>query len=240
MICRDCGRPKLLDAYCCAGGASVGYERAGFCVTGVDHVAYPDYPFHFIEADAVAFIEEHGHEYAAIHTSPPCQAASGPTLGTNAARNAAEGREHPQLIPATRAALEATGRPYVIENVVSAPVRADLLLCGLMFDLRVYRHRKFELGGWSMPHRTCRPGIEHRGHRVRGWRHGVYHEGDMLAVYGDGGGKATAEECREGLGIDWTWDRKALVEAIPPAYAQHIGTALLAHVQQIIEREEAA
>ena len=83
-----------------------------------------------------------------------------------------------------------------------------------------------------MPAQHCRKGIDHRGHRVRGWRHGRYYDGDMLAIYGEGGGKATVEECREGLGIDWSWDRAQLVEAIPPAYTEFIGMYLLTHVTQ--------
>lgn len=219
---------RLLDLFCCAGGAGMGYHRAGFEVVGVDIADQPDYPFEFHCGDALEFLAEHGAEFDAVHASPPCQAHSAATKG-----NRARGRvdQHVDLIPATRAALDAIGAPYVIENVQGSTLRRDLTLCGLMFGLRVFRHRYFELGGWT----ADAPGHPtHRGHRVSGWRHGVRYEGDMLAVYGDGGGKADAAECREGLGIDWTWDRGRLIEAIPPAYTEFIGAGLLAAIGRAV------
>jgi hypothetical protein len=230
-------RPVLVDAYSGLGGASAGYVRAGFDVVGWDLVAQPDYPFEFEQGDALALLDRliaagghlpDGRPVAAVHASCPCQDAAHPTVGSNARRNAATGRSHPQLIPPTRARLERLGLPYVIENSTNAArlglMRADVVLCGLPFDLRVFRHRAFELGRWSADAPAHR---SHRGHRVRGWRHGVYHDGDMFAVYGSGGGKATAAECRVGLGIDWSWDRAQLVEAIPPAYTEWLGGQLL-------------
>jgi hypothetical protein len=221
-------RPVLLDLCCGLGGATRGYQRAGFRVVGVDIAEQPDYcGDDFVQADGLAFVAEHGHKFDAVATSWPCQASAGPTKGTNAARNAAKGVRHVDLNPRGRELLDATGRPYVMENVQGSVLRRDLTLCGLTFGLRVFRHRYFELGRWSMP-APVHP--SHRGHRVSGWRHGVRYEGDMLAVYGKGGGKATTAECRAGLGIDWSWDRAQLVEAIPPAYTEHIGRALLAEV----------
>lgn len=216
---------RLLDLYSCAGGAAVGYHRTGFEVVGVDIADQPDYPFEFHQGDAVEFLTEHGHEFDAVHASPPCQDHSAATKG-NRARGWTD--SHVDLIPATRHALDALGKPYVIENVQGSTLRRDLTLCGLMFGLRVFRHRYFELGGWA----ALSPGHpSHVGHRVSGWRHGVRYEGDMLAVYGKGGGKASPAEAREGLGIDWTWDYDRLREAIPPAYTQHIGVQLLAHLE---------
>jgi hypothetical protein len=217
-------RPRLLDLFCGAGGAAMGYCRAGFDVVGVDIAPQPDYPFEFVRADAIEFTWWVDGEFDAIHASPPCQASSAATKG-----NRARGRvdDHVDLIPDTRIALAVTGLPYVIENVQGSALRRDLTLCGEMFGLRVIRHRYFELGGWSMPQS---PHVPHRG-RVSGWRHGVHYDGPYLAVYGDGGGKATVEECREGLGIDWSWDRAQLVEAIPPAYTEHIGRQLLAYIR---------
>lgn len=219
--------PRLLDLCSGLGGAAMGYSRAGWDVECVDIVDQPDCPFTFHRADAFAFLIAEYRRFDAVHVSWPCQASSAPTKGTNAARNTANGTRHLDLNPAGRALLDEIGLPYVMENVVGSVLRPDLVLCGLMFPdtKRVFRHRKFELGGWSMP-QPEHP--SHAGHRVRGWRHGQYHDGDMLAVYGNGGGKATAEECREGLGIDWSWDRAQLVEAIPPAYAAFIGRGMLA------------
>ncbi|MGY1499831.1 DNA methylase [Streptomyces sp. QTS52] len=218
---------RVLDAFSCIGGAAKGYRRAfGNChITGVDIQAQPDYcgdAFH--QADAIDYIRAHGHEYDFIHASPPCQGEGAPTKGTNAARNAAIGRTYPRLIAPTRAALEATGRPYVIENVPGSEVRKDVRLCGEQFGLGVLMHRYFELGGWS----TAQPvHPKHRGY-VRGWRHGEYREGPYVAAYGEGGGKATVEEIRAAKGIDWSTDHLRLREALPPAYTEWIGRAFLA------------
>ncbi|MEU7638765.1 DNA methylase [Streptomyces sp. NPDC039016] len=213
---------RVLDVFCCIGGAARGYQQAGFHVTGVDIAPQPDYcgdAFH--QGDAIAFIRDHGAEFDFIHASPPCQGEGAPTKGTNAARNAATGRTHARLITPTRAALEATGVPYAIENVAGSTVRKDLRLCGEMFGLAVLMHRYFELGRWTT-HQPPHPA--HRG-RVRGWRHGTYFDGPYVAAYGSGGGKATVEEIRAAKGIDWSVDHFRLREALPPAYTHHIGHA---------------
>jgi hypothetical protein len=214
-------QPWLLDLCCGRGGATVGYQRAGFRVLGVDVEPQPGYPGDdFIEGDAVAFVRRHGAKFAAAHASWPCQASSALTKGTN------KGRVYPQLIPSGREAMRSTGRPWVIENVAGAPIRHDLVLCGEMFGLAVIRHRFFEAEGFDL---TPRPHVPHRG-RVRGWRHGRYFDGPYFAVHGEGGGKGTVAEWQTAMGIDWTDDRKAIAEAIPPAYTQHIGADLLAAV----------
>lgn len=215
-------RPRLLDLYSCSGGAGRGYQRAGFHVTGVDHVEPSMYAGdEFIRDDAIAFLACRGREFDAIHASPPCQASSALTKGNR--RRAGWEDGHFDLIPITRALLDHIGRPYVIENVQGAALRRDLTLCGLMFGLRVFRHRYFELGGWVA---TAIPHPSHRGHRVAGWRHGVRYDGDMVAPYGDGGGKGTPAEWAAAMGIDWTLDKHELREAIPPLYAEFVGTQL--------------
>ena len=247
-------RPRLLDLYCCAGGASMGYHRAGFEVFGLDNNQRADYPFPALRGDAIAALDflldgralkwwtrnargEHVArlltlgDFAAVVGSPPCQAHTTLTKG-NRGRGWMDG--HTDLIAATRGRMIATGKPYVIENVVGA--RAELIdpvmLCGLSFDLRVFRHRLFE----SNVELTVPAHPSHKGHRVAGWRHGVKHEGDMFAVYGDGGGKGTTAEWQAAMGIDWTEDRACLAEAIPPAYTEHLGRQLIEH----IDTEEAA
>jgi DNA (cytosine-5)-methyltransferase 1 len=137
---------RLLDLYAGAGGAGMGYHQAGFTVTGIDIDPQPDYPFEFIQADAVAYLATHGHEYDAIHASPPCQTHSALTKG-NRARGWADG--HRDFIAVTRALLDHLGQPYVLENVQGSTLRRDLTLCGEMFGLDVIRHRYFELGGWE-------------------------------------------------------------------------------------------
>ncbi|WP_280434439.1 DNA methylase [Nocardia carnea] len=213
-------RPRLLDLFCKAGGAAMGYHRAGFEVVGVDIEPQPRYPFEFHQGDALEFLAEHGHEFDAVHASPPCQASCTLTAGTN------KGREYPQLIPATRDALARHGVPTVIENVQGAKVRRDLVLCGEMFGLGVIRHRYFELGGWNMLQLAH---IPHRG-RVAGYRHGRRYDGPYVAVYGEGGGKGSVVQWQTAMGIDWTAERAELAEAIPPAYTHHIGEHLHAHL----------
>ncbi|MGW9365948.1 DNA methylase [Streptomyces albidoflavus] len=221
-------RPRLLDLFCCASGAATGYQRAGFDVVGVDIAPRSNYPFTFVQGDALSVLSDliatgHVHQFAAVHASPPCQAGCALTVGTNASRG--WGRSHVDLVTATRTLLEVTGLPYVIEQPNGrAPIRRDLRLCGEMFDLGVIRHRNFELGGgWAARQPVHRP---HRG-PVRGWRHGVYRDGPYVAAYGSGGGKATVAEMQQAMGITWTDVREELTEAIPPAYTHWIGTALL-------------
>src|SRR5262249_59163948 len=112
-------------------GAAMGYHRAGFDVTGVDNRPQPRYPFTFIQADALEFLDEivlhpearFRESFDAIHASPVCKLYSVSTPAW------ARGR-HPNQIPAIRARLEAAGLPWVIENVPGAPLRPDLKLCG--------------------------------------------------------------------------------------------------------------
>jgi hypothetical protein len=214
--------PRLLDAFCGAGGATRGYQLAGFHVTGIDINPQPNYcGDDYVQGNALSFIADYGHEFDAVHASPPCQGYTALTTGTNAGRTA-----QPRMVAATRALLDLTEKCYVIENVVGSDVRPDLTLCGEMFGLGVIRHRLFELGGWTMRQPAH---IKHRG-RVQGWRHGVYYDGPYRAVHGDGGGKGTVAEWQEAMGIFHTADRKEIAEAIPPAFAEFIGFGLLEHL----------
>lgn len=216
----DVARPKILDLFCGAGGAGMGYHQAGFDVTGVDIKPMPNYPFTFVQGDALAYLAEHGHEYDAIHASPPCQASSALTKGTN------RGKRYVNLIPATRELLSTFDVPTVIENVQGSDLRRDLTLCGEMFGLGVIRHRYFEL---NFP--AVQPAhVTHRG-RVAGYRHGAWFDGPYFAVYGDGGGKGSVEQWQHAMGITWTNVRKEIAEAIPPAYTRWIGAQLMTHLQ---------
>ncbi|WP_344859719.1 DNA cytosine methyltransferase [Planomonospora alba] len=197
----------------------MGYYLAGFDVVGVDIEPQPNYPFDFHQGDAIRFIRDYGREFDAIHASPPCQADCTLTAGTNRDR-----ANHVSLLAETRDALASTGRPYIIEQPIGKAVMSrSLVLCGLSFGLKVFRHRQFELSGLTVP-QPEHP--SHQGHRVRGWRHGRFYEGDMFAVYGNGGYKGTIAEWQEAMGIDWTSDRRELAEAIPPAYTRYIGENL--------------
>lgn len=232
-------RPVLVDLFCGAGGAGVGYYRAGFDVIGVDINPQPNYPFTFIQADAIEFLTEildydrrnvpswarrwpSLDAFAAAHGSPPCQASCTLIKGNQRATAA----NHIDLIPQTRELLARTGLPTVIENVQGAKVRRDLTLCGEMFGLGVIRHRYFEC---SFPVEQPQH-IPHRG-RVRGWRHGQYFDGPYVAVYGEGGGKGSVEEWQTAMGMDWTDVRHEIAEAIPPAYSECVGKQLIRKLQ---------
>jgi hypothetical protein len=212
--------PKVLDLYCCAGGAGAGYARAGFEVHGVDVADRPNYPYNFRRREVIGFLTNQARwwlrGFALIHASPPCQKDAAITKGTNAHLR----ETYPDLYQPTKDLLEEIGVPYVIENPAARP---DVVLCGEMFGLGVIRHRNFELGGWKMEQPKH---IKHRG-RVRGYRHGEWFDGPYVAAYGQGGGKATVPEMQEAMGIDWTDVREELTEAIPPAYTEYIGKHLM-------------
>jgi DNA (cytosine-5)-methyltransferase 1 len=212
-------RPKLLDLFCCSGGASVGYRDAGFDVTGVDLEYQSLYPLErFYQADALDFVSRYGHKFDAIAASPPCQ-------GYSAMRHLHPGAKHPMLIEETRAALEATGKPYIIENVVGAPLRNPVTLCGSMFNLgsnghTLKRHRLFES---NVPLTT--PADACKGKSVRGVYGSLNNKRDMSTQRGI---KFTLAEAREAMGTPWL-DAKHIVQAIPPAYTEHLGRQLIEH-----------
>lgn len=215
-------RPRLLDLFCGAGGAGMGYHRAGFDVVGVDINPQPRYPFEFHQGDALDFVADNWREFDAIHASPPCQGYL--NLG---AVNRAMGRdyEHPDLIGHTRRLLVASGLPYVIENVSDA--RSQMLepvrVCGTGLNLPLRRHRLFEsnakLNGVRCAH--------HRYTVPRywtGWRpNGEHRLSTVVQVYGNAGGR---DEWPAAMGIDWM-TAKEMCEAIPPAYTEWIGAQLL-------------
>ncbi|MFJ9117423.1 DNA methylase [Streptomyces sp. NPDC102394] len=227
-IRREDQQPLLLDLFSCAGGAAVGYARAGFRVRGCDLANRPNYPFRYHRGDALAYLAHliatgKIRRYAFVHASPPCQDKCTLTVGTNASQG--WGGTHIDLVAPTRDLLHKTGLPYVIEQPNGrAEIRKDLTLCGEMFGLGVIRHRNFELGGWTVEQPAHVP---HRG-RVRGYRHGRFYDGPYVAAYGNGGGKPTVPELQAAMGITWTDVREELTEAIPPAYSEHIGSAFLA------------
>ncbi|MDF4254362.1 DNA methylase [Streptomyces sp. WMMB303] len=230
---RAANRPRLLDLFSCAGGAGAGYARAGFAVDGCDIVRRLNYPFPYHQGDALTYLARlidtsEIRRYAFVHASPPCQHGCALTVGTNASQG--WGRTHVDLVARTRALLDKTSLPYVIEQPNGrARIRRDLTLCGEMFGLGVIRHRNFELGGWTMEQPAHVP---HRG-RVRGYRHGRFYDGPYVAAYGSGGGKPSVPELQAAMGIGWTDVREELTEAIPPAYTEFIGRAHLAALNSL-------
>ncbi|BAG20176.1 MULTISPECIES: DNA cytosine methyltransferase [Streptomyces] len=207
-------RLRVLDLFCCQGGAAMGYHRAGFDVTGIDLAPQPRYPFRFIQADAIDYVREHGAEFDFIHASPPCQRYS--------RAQKIQHRDHPDLIAPTRAALEATGRPWVIENVEEAhrELRDPVTLCAATFGMRTYRHRLFETGGtftFTPPRHPAHWAPLTKMGRPRAAGHFAHYVGNFSGV----------QEARTDIGVPWM-NRDGIRECIPPAYTHHIATALLA------------
>ena len=215
-------RPLLLDLFAGAGGAAVGYHRAGFDVVGVDLHPQPNYPFRFIQADAVEVarmllvrnIWKDLWRVAAVHASPPCQ-------GYSAMSSCRPGLadQYPRLIEPIRDGLQAAGLPYVIENVPGSPLLDPVELCGQMFGLELYRHRLFEC---SFAATTP----DHPEHVMPASKAGHWKPGTVMSVAGH---VAPIAKAREVMGIDWM-TRDELAEAIPPAYTEWIGAQLLQHV----------
>jgi len=201
-------RPKALDLYCCAGGAGTGLHRAGYDVTGVDIVNQPNYPFAFVQGNALD-ADLSGYDF--VWASPPCQAHTPLKHRT--------GKDYECFIERTRAKLEAWGGPWIMENVMGAPLRNPVMLCGAMFPpLRVYRHRIFESNlSLEVP--------AHPRHVVpvapQRQRKAHYAAGRFLTVTGDVGRYAG-----EAMGIDWMTGNE-MSQAIPPVYAEYLARQTL-------------
>jgi hypothetical protein len=236
-------RPRILDLYCGAGGAAVGYHRAGFNVVGVDIAPQPNYPFEFHQEDALRVLrvcpgDDLGpwyplEDFDAIHASPPCQAFT--QMSARWRGKGGKADEHLNLLTPTLELLEPLEIPWVVENVPGAKqfMRTDLMLHGAMFHLpNLHRPRRFQSNVFLMA-----PG------RVAATPSpiGVYGKVDGRTTYryrnnGNMKGKSlirawkSIEEGQRALGIDWTDDPRELAEAIPPAYTEFIGAQLLARV----------
>ena len=222
---------KLLDLFCGAGGCAMGYHRSGFSeIVGVDIKPQPHYPFHFIRDDALEFLAATAHKFDAIHASPPCQCYSSTRHLPNVRTT------HQDLLAPTREALTATGKPWVIENVPGAPIdrSSAICLCGLMFGLKVFRHRWFESSIMLM-------GQRHPRHGDR--RIGV---GGFACVAGNGSGYSgwrgkrrvvpyshrSAAAWSKAMGIGWM-NRNEMAQAIPPTYTEYVGRQLLSAAEAL-------
>lgn len=220
-------RPLLLDLFCGAGGAALGYSRAGFEVFGVDIAPQPFYPrrtSHFMQADALAVSPGWIHDsgFVAVHASPPCQRYS------ILARRNGNADAWPDLIPPTRELLQTLGLPYVIENVEGAPLIDPVTLCGTMFpETSVIRHRLFETN-WPLAAPTHPKHPLVFTHDKRKAHYGKLDQ-DTSYVQVTGGGNATLANKRRAMGMPWA-DNHGLNEAIPSAYTEFIGRQLMAHL----------
>jgi len=215
----------------------MGYHRAGFEVVGVDHKPQPRYPFEFIQADALEVLNNWGDTipasegFDAIHASPPCQAWT-------AYRRTGRTNWYPDYIAETRERLDKTGLPYVIENVVGAPLIDPVLICGTMFDppMEIQRHRLFEVN-WPLRQTVwpCRHKLNgadrYPGGRSK-QRTGTS-RGLVRATVEVGSWDIPLAVQQEAMSIDWT-TLEELSEAIPPAYTEFIGTQLMAYLKQTV------
>lgn len=202
--------PRILDLFCGAGGAGMGYHLAGFDIVGVDMNPQPDYPFEFHQADALTFPLD---GFDAIHASPPCQRYS--TISRMDV-------EYPDLYEPVRGRLEENGAPWVIENVIGAPYKSGVILCGSQFGMKVRRHRNFE-SSFFIPQPQC-------DHKAQGRPYGIY---------GDGGPCNTSHSMKPRqadfwryMDMPWMDGKKpyGVAQAIPPAYTHYVGEWLMTHL----------
>ena len=202
---------KLLDLFCGAGGASMGYAMAGFDVTGIDVKHGKRYPYTYIRGDVRDYLNpDFLIQFDVIAASPPCQTFS----ATKHLRNAqGKSTSKVNMIPEVRDALIASGKPYIIENVPNAPLIDPVLVCGSAFGLKVRRHRLFE-SNVPLKGTVC-------DHRAQGKPVGIY--GSMRDEIPNGGHTAkTMDEANKAMGIShMIWGE--LVESIPPAYTNYLG-----------------
>jgi DNA (cytosine-5)-methyltransferase 1 len=233
-------KPRLLDLFCGAGGAAMGYHRAGFEVVGVDIVEQPRYPFEFVQADALEFLRGNppdwtlgiGDDFDAIHASPPCQAFT--QMSARWRGKGTKADEHVDLLTPTLELLRPLKIPWVVENVQGAKhhMNATLTLHGGMFGLGVHRPRFFESNILLLApksRQTTSPigvyGTKPDGRTTYRYRNNGNYKGKSLIR-----AAKSIEEAREVMGIDWmTWEE--IREAIPPAYTELIGHQLLQHIR---------
>jgi DNA (cytosine-5)-methyltransferase 1 len=217
-------KPRLLDLFCGAGGAAMGYHRAGFDVVGVDINPQPRFPFEFVQADAMEFSLA---GFDAIHASPPCQHFTKyKNLRTDLPA------KYPDLIAPMRERLQTSGIPWVMENVQGAPLVNPVTLCGSMFGLDVRRHRLFEMSDPPLMVPQCQH--DWKRNRFPGGR-SVQHGGNSRfpcrSTVEVGSWDIPLGVQQQAMGIEWM-ELEELSESIPPAYTQWLASHLIQHVRK--------
>lgn len=203
---------RIADLFCCAGLSGEGvYEATHAEIVGFDTEPQPRYPFTFVRMDA---LEVDLSEFDAVWASPPCQHYSDLAHRT--------GRDYPDLIPATRAKLERSGKPWIIENVEGAPLRDYVTLCGTMFpQLRVLRHRIFEASFPIVGAGDCRPHPRCHTLDKRKSQYGLTDEWvDYVSV--NGGGNCTVAAAKDAMGVARPLLKYELNQGVPPVFAYHM------------------
>jgi DNA (cytosine-5)-methyltransferase 1 len=224
-------KPRLLDLFCGSGGAGMGYHRAGFEVIGVDIKPKPYYPFKFHQADALEYPLS---GFDVVHASPPCQVYS--------RLSHLSGKQHKALIPIIRERLKKLNIPYVIENVIGAPLVNPIMLCGSMFGLKtkcgaqLLRHRLFEV----YPILILTPKCNHAktrtigifGNKARDTAAEKRHYTKSKETRGPAPNDIlfTLKDAQYAMGCPWM-PFTSLSQAIPPAYTEFIGKQLMAHLK---------
>lgn len=205
-------KPHILDLFCAAGGAAMGYHQSGFEIIGCDNKPQPNYPFKFFKGDWQQALQKYSAWADAIHASPPCQEYS--------VTRSLHSNTHDALIEPVRQALQATGKPYIIENVPPAPLRNAIILDGPMFNLKVIKKRKFESNVLLL-----KPGngaihgkvIEYAKQRLNPDYYYYITAGHM---------PGTVKQWSDALGISWMKNKSELAQAIPPSYTHFLGNQL--------------
>ena len=217
---------KLLDLFCCAGGASMGYKQAGFEVTGVDIKDQPSYPFKFIKGDVLEVLKdkEFLNSFDVIHASPPCQGYSSATKSDSIYVHYSQGKDTPKLIEPVRNALINTGKYYIIENVAGAKeyLIEPFKLTGYMFNMPIERTRYFEC---NFPVAELK-NVTKRGYSKKYAEDNGIDYRDM-SVTGKSRRKGSIDVWRKVMDMPWAGRGWELTEAIPPAYTKYIGEQLL-------------
>lgn len=201
----------------------MGYSQAGFEVVGVDISPQPNFPFEFVEADALSLSSKFLRSFDVIHASPPCQSYS------DLAKRNRNADAWPRLIEPVREMLKKSRRPFVIENVEGAPLVDPIVLCGTMFPgLRVIRHRLFESNvPLVAPHHGKHPLVF--THDKRKAHYGMLNQ-DTAFVQVTGGGNCSIKNARDAMGIQWM-TKNELNESIPPAYTKYLGTQIRKYIK---------